>query len=126
MAKKRFQVIKATTREIPGVMVGGRVKKFKRNGTFETDDPGEAKEIDKVLGEKGTGEVVVTEDIVKETGHTYTFGASKKFADAWDEFEKRRKRKEKQHANSRKPIHRTRTHERADHRDDSRDGSSGV
>jgi hypothetical protein len=75
---------------------------------------------------KGTGEVVVTEDTVKEIGHTYTFGASQKFADAWDEFEKRRKRKEKRNANSHKPIHRAGIDERTDNRNDSRDGSSRI
>ena len=93
MPKKKFEVIKATTREIPGVLVGGRQKNFKPNGTFETDDPGEAAEIDKVLGAKGTGEVVVTSYNQTEQGHTYTFGTSSKFASAWDEFERRRKDK---------------------------------
>lgn len=73
MPKKKYQVIKATTRDIPGVMVGGRVRKFAKNGTFETTDPGEAAEIDKVLGRKGTGEVVVTNYVEKEPGHNYTF-----------------------------------------------------
>jgi hypothetical protein len=95
MPKKKYQVIKATKREIPGLAVGGRVKKFSRNGTFETDDAGEAAEIDKVLGRKGTGEVVVTSHNKKEPGHTYTFGPSKTFADAWEAFEKRRKDKKK-------------------------------
>jgi hypothetical protein len=95
MPKRKFQVIKATTREIPGVTVGGRVKKFSPNGTFETADSGEAEEIDKVLGAKGTGEVAVTSYTEKEPGHTYTFGPSKKFADAWEAFEKRRKDKKK-------------------------------
>jgi hypothetical protein len=90
---KKYQVIKATTREIPGLTVGGRAKQFAPNGTFETDDPGEAAEIDKVLGAKGTGEVVVTPYETKEHGHTYTFGTSKRFADAWDEMMKRRKAK---------------------------------
>jgi hypothetical protein len=72
MAKK-FEVIKATTRELSGVTVGGRQKMFKPNGTFETTDAGEAKEIDKVLGAKGTGEVVVTSYDEKEPGHNYTF-----------------------------------------------------
>lgn len=93
MAKTSYQVIKATTREIPGLYVGGRKKRFAPNGTFETSDPGEAKEIDKVLGAKGTGEVVVVENIQKEQGHIYTFGASAKFANAWDEMMQRRKAK---------------------------------
>jgi hypothetical protein len=96
---KKFQVIKATTRDIPGVYVGGREKLFAPNGTLELNDQGEAAEIDKVLGAKGTGDVVVTSYKDKEPGHTYTFGASKKFADAWDAMMKRRKakkRKEKQ------------------------------
>jgi hypothetical protein len=70
---KKYQVIKATTREIPGLMVGGREKMFDARGTFETDDAGEAKEIDDVLGKKGTGEVVVTNYKDKEAGHNYTF-----------------------------------------------------
>lgn len=73
MARKKYQVIKATRKDIPGVVVGGRVKKFEKNGTFETTDAGEAAEINKVLGAKGTGEVVVTSYKEKEHGHTYTF-----------------------------------------------------
>lgn len=73
MAKKKYQVIKATTREIPGVMVGGKKRMFGRNGSFEVSDPGEAAEINKVLGAKGTGEVVVTNYTEKEHGHNYTF-----------------------------------------------------
>lgn len=53
--------------------VGGRPKLFGKNGTFETDDPGEAAEINKVLGAKGTGEVVVTNYTEKEPGHNYRF-----------------------------------------------------
>lgn len=90
---KKYQVIKATTKEISGLTVGGREKRFAKNGTFETNDPGEAAEIDKVLGMKGTGEVVVTPYDQKEQGHTYTFGASRNFADAWEAFEQRRKDK---------------------------------
>jgi hypothetical protein len=88
---KKYQIVKATTREIPGLYVGGREKRFARNGTFETSDAGEAREIDMVLGRKGTGEVAVTSYNEKEHGHTYRFGTSRRFADAWDAFEKRRK-----------------------------------
>lgn len=71
---KKYQVIKATQRDIPGVYVGGRKKIFSPNGSFETDDAGEAAEIDQVLGAKGTGEVVVTPYNEKEHGHNYRFG----------------------------------------------------
>ena len=98
MPKKKYEVIKATTRDIPGVRVGGRERYFSHNGMFTTRDAGEAAEIDKVLGTKGTGEVVVTSYNEKEHGHTYLFGASKKFADAWEAFEKRRKLKVKNKA----------------------------
>lgn len=103
---RKYQVIKATTREIPGITVGGRRKKFKKNGTFETSDPGEAAEIDKVLGARGTGEVVVVENVEKEHGHTYTFGASGGFARAWDQFQKRRKDKkpERRRKDARKRV----------------------
>lgn len=96
MPKKKYQVIKATTREIPGVYVGGRKRVFKKNGTFETDDAGEAAEINKVLGAKGTGEVVVVENKVKENGHNYTFGGftSQKARDNYDRiFGKKRKKR---------------------------------
>lgn len=78
MPKKKYQVIKATTREIPGVYVGGKKRVFDRNGTFTVSDSGEANEINKVLGAKGTGEVVVTpykDHTTNEPGHRYTFGA---------------------------------------------------
>jgi len=73
MPKKKYQVIKATTREIPGVYVGGRKREFGKNGTFQVSDAGEAAEINKVLGAKGTGEVVVVANTEKEHGHNYTF-----------------------------------------------------
>jgi hypothetical protein len=103
---KKYQVIKATTRDIPGVTVGGRPKYFKKNGTLELNDAGEANEINKVLGAKGTGEVVVVPNTEKESGHKYTFGTSRKFADAWDAMMERRKakakkRKEKQNDKNR-------------------------
>jgi hypothetical protein len=107
MPKKKFEIIKATTRELSGLAVGGRVKKFAPNGTFETSDPGEAAEIDKVLGAKGTGEVVVTSYDQKEHGHTYTFGASSRFAAAWEEFEKRRKDKNRKPKRRRKSVHKS-------------------
>ena len=73
MPKKKYEVIKATTREIEGVMVGGRERRFAPNGSMTLNDSGEAAEIDKVLGAKGTGEVVVTSYENKEPGHNYTF-----------------------------------------------------
>lgn len=104
MAKRKFQVIKATTRDIPGLTVGGKPRYFGKNGTFQVSDEGEAREIDKVLGAKGTGEVAVTSYTEKEHGHTYTFGASKKFSDAWEEFEKRRKRKRSKRTRSKQRV----------------------
>ena len=95
MAKK-YQVIKATKRDIPGVYVGGRKREFDRRGTFTTSDKGEAEEIDKVLGRKGTGEVVVTpykDHETNEPGHRYTFASTSRYREAWEEFEKRKKRK---------------------------------
>lgn len=75
MAKTKHTVIKATTKPIEGILVGGRYKKFKANGTIELDDAGEAMEVNDVLGHrKGTGEVVVTRDSVEEPGHNYRFG----------------------------------------------------
>lgn len=111
MPKKKYEIIKATTRDIPGVYVGGRERRFGKNGTFTVRDAGEAAEIDKVLGKKGTGEVVVTSYDEKEHGHKYTFGASSKFAAAWDAFERRRKRARRERAT--KKARKTRARENA-------------
>lgn len=70
---KKFEVVKATTKEIPGLYVGGRERRFAANGSMTLSDAGEAAEIDKVLGRKGTGEVVVTSYDDKEPGHNYRF-----------------------------------------------------
>lgn len=97
MAKTKYTAIKATTREIPGITVGGKPKMFNANGTIEMDDPGEAKEVNDVLGKKGTGEVVVVRDSVKEPGHNYTFGGftSKQARDNYDHiFRKKRDKRE--------------------------------
>lgn len=102
MPKKKYQVIKATTREIPGVYVGGKERRFGKNGTFTVSDKGEAEEINKVLGAKGKGDVVVIENKEKETGHTYKFGASSNFANAWDEFKKRQKKRLSKKRNTRR------------------------
>lgn len=71
--KKKYQVIKATTNEIEGVFVGGKRRNFGKNGTFTVSDKGEADEINKVLGARGTGEVVVVGNKEVEHGHNYTF-----------------------------------------------------
>lgn len=108
MTKKKYQIIKATTKEITGLTVGGKFKKFGSNGVIETYDAGEAKEIDKVLGARATGEVVVTSYKEKEQGHTYTFGAmtSKNAEDFWKRYEKKKKnlkkRKKRRVSNSRR------------------------
>ena len=101
MAKKKYQVIKATTKEIEGLTVGGRVKKFKKNGSLELDDAGEAAEINKVLGRKGTGEVVVTSYDEKEPGHRYRFGGftSNRARDNYDHIFRKSKKK-RNHAES--------------------------
>lgn len=73
---KKYQVIKATTNDIPGVYVGGKKRVFGHNGSFTVSDKGEAEEINKVLGMKGTGEVVVTpykDNTTDEPGHRYKF-----------------------------------------------------
>jgi hypothetical protein len=60
-----------------------------------------ADEIDKTQGRKGNQDVWVHEDPrlnwstkYKADGvHSYFFGSSKQYADAWEEFEERRKKK---------------------------------
>lgn len=91
---KKYEVIKATQREIDGVEVGGRKYKFGRNGGFMVNDKGAAREIEKEYGHReGNGEVVVSEVEIHEPGHNYKFGPSAAFSRAWDEFEKRRNAK---------------------------------
>lgn len=77
MAKKKWQVIKNTTSEhVTGVDVGSEKMVFGRNGTFIVDDPGLARDIDKVYGRKGNQHVAVVpynDHETRELGHKYTF-----------------------------------------------------
>lgn len=91
---KRYEVVKATTKNINGVRLDKQEYKFGGNGSFMLSDPGAAKEIEKEYGHReGNGDVVVSPVTIEEPGHKYTFGPSSSFAKAWDEFEKRRKDK---------------------------------
>ncbi len=102
MAKKKWRVIKNTTSEtVTGVDVGDQKMAFGRNGTFTVSDPQLARDIDKVYGRRGNQQVAVVptnDPTTRELGHTYFFGPSQKFSNAWDAFEKRRKDKKVNHA----------------------------
>lgn len=80
---------------------------FNGKSSIYVDDAALASEIDTHQGEHGSNDVWVCQDEKLEwherqdgntdgnnvTVHHYTFGASRRYSDAWDEFEKRRKDK---------------------------------
>ena len=74
---KKYEVIKASQKNIDGVDVEGRNYKFGPNGSMYISDPGIANAIDKEYGHKeGNGDVVVSPVLFVEPGHKYFFGAS--------------------------------------------------
>jgi hypothetical protein len=94
---KKYEVIKATTKNMKGVNVGGRKYKFGGNGSFTLSDSGVAAEIEQEYGHhKGNGDVVVSPINIEEHGHKYTFGPNKRYAKAWEALIERRKNKRKQ------------------------------
>jgi hypothetical protein len=99
MPKQKWKVIRNSTRKgFNGVDIGSEHRRFERDGTFVVDDPQLSRDIDKMYGRRGNQTVAVVphnDSSTRELGHTYTFGPSKTFADAWEAFEKRRKDKKK-------------------------------
>ena len=96
MPKKKFQAIKADTGNYKGVRHDGKEFKFRNDDTFIIEDEGVAREMDSIHGRKGTQKISIvpyTDNETNEKGHKYTFGSSAKFSRAWEEFEKRRKKK---------------------------------
>jgi hypothetical protein len=84
---KRFEVIKATTKPIDGIDVGGKHYKFGPNGAMYLSDSGVAAEIEQVYGHrKGNGDVTVSPVEFREHGHNYFFGApnTKEYRDNFD------------------------------------------
>lgn len=78
---KKYEFVRATTKPLRELEVGGRHLRLKRNGTAETFDPGLARDIEQKYGNHRRaahrGDVVVNEidyeDPTRERGHTYTF-----------------------------------------------------
>lgn len=98
--KKKFQAIKADVGEYEGIRHDGKEYRFGGNDTFTVSDEGLMREMDAIHGKKGTQKIAFADyndHETRELGHTYTFGASSKFAQAWESFEKRRKDKRKNH-----------------------------
>lgn len=84
---KKFEVIKATTKDIDGLEIGGRKYRFGPNGSMYISDKGVANEIEKEFGHRvGNGDVTVSPVEVREPGHKYFFGAitSQTFRDNFD------------------------------------------
>lgn len=93
--------------KIRGFNAGRGRRRFSKRGAMFVSDASEAEEIDRTVGLKGSKEVWVHEDPMYEwhlhndgstsgqniETHGYTFGASRRYADAWEAFERRRKDK---------------------------------
>ena len=105
MAKKRHIVMPRTTRiQKEGIVTSKGKLSFKdKTMMYVGDDI--ADEIDQTQGLKGTGDVWVHEDPrlnwterYKADGvHSFFFGATNRYADAWEAFEKRRKDGQRRH-----------------------------
>lgn len=109
MAKRHVVMARTERARKEGVKTSKGVLSFKGKSMMTVDDD-VANEIDKTDGLKGTGDVWVHEDPrrnwverYKPDGvHSYFYGASKRYASAWDDFEKRRKDKKARKARRRK------------------------
>lgn len=103
MAKKKSVMIAARNARVQkeGLKTSKGTIDFKGKSMLHIGDPALAQEIDSEYGLKAKGDIWALQDErheqhinYKEDGvHGYFFGPSKKFANAWDEFEKRRKDK---------------------------------
>lgn len=78
---KKYEFVKATTRKVDELRVGGRRLKLDRNGVAYTYDAGLAREVEQKYGNwrraAHRNTVVVNEvdyeDPTRERGHVYTF-----------------------------------------------------
>jgi hypothetical protein len=69
---KAWEVVKATTKDDPGIMVGGKYYAYGRNNSMYIRDPGVAKEIEQVLGhKKGSRDVVISPVEFRDSIHHY-------------------------------------------------------
>ena len=106
MSKKKHIVMARSERAMKqGVKTSKGTLSFNGKPMMSVSDD-IADEIDKTDGLKGAQEVWVHEDPVRNHAdrykpdgvHSYFYGASRRYADAWDAFEKRRKKKRSEHA----------------------------
>ena len=92
-----------------GLKTGKGIVKFNGKTCINVTDEALAREIDTQHGLKGTGDVWVAEDdrtesFLRDDGglgvgvHRYFWGASPRFSNAWDAFERRRKDKSQRSA----------------------------
>jgi hypothetical protein len=109
MSKKKSYLVMSRVPKVldTGLMTGKGKLKFKEGKTaMFIGDKALADEIDTVHGLKGSGDVWVHEDpqsepYLRDDGaigkgtHKYFWGATSRFANAWEAFEKRRKDKKK-------------------------------
>jgi len=97
LAKKRVYEVVNNNAGKKGLQVGKKFYRYGRNGMFTVKDP----EIGKEIKEQYDLDAVVNEvertDI--EPGHTYTFGSSREYAEAWEAFERRRKKRRLKYEN---------------------------
>ena len=72
----KWEVIKATTRDLPSLDVDGKEMRFGKDGAFRVNDPGVADAIRQTYAR--TGDVTVTRvryPSVHDRGHRYFFGS---------------------------------------------------
>jgi hypothetical protein len=72
----RWEVIKATTRDLPSINVDGKEMQFGREGAFRVSDPGVAAAIRQTYAQRG--DVTVTRvryPHQSDRGHRYFFGS---------------------------------------------------
>jgi len=72
----KWEVIKATTRDLPSLDVDGKEMRFGKDGAFRVNDPGVAEAIRQTYAR--TGDVTVTRvryPSVHDRGHRYFFGS---------------------------------------------------
>ncbi len=121
MTKKSYLVMSRNPGVLEtGLKIGKGKLKFKngKNSMFIGDEA-LAREVDVIHGLKGSGDVWVHEDpqsqpFLRDDGaigagvHRYFWGASPRYASAWEEFEKRRKDKQDEEGNEQTETTKTR------------------
>lgn len=115
MKKKKYMVVARSKKAaLDGLDTSRGHRDFTQNSVMYVSDTSEAKEIDQKYGKSGTMDAYVVEDHQYERAlngeswdvkgnnvkvlHSYHFGSSQSYADAWEAFERRRNLKKRRMA----------------------------